>query len=118
MVAASEDPPPRPAPDGIRFVTLISAPFRTRSFPAGALRPADRDRRGYPPCLRADQTAFGPLCEAYGVRERDQQKDGFEQVITILPDADDMEKEIDFRRGRQIEKGFRKIRMHWRLAYR
>ena len=42
---------------------------------------------------RADQTAFGPLCEAYGVRERDQQKDGFEQVITILPDADDMEKE-------------------------
>ena len=119
MVAASEDPPPRPAPDGIRFVALISAPFPAPGLSCRSPCGPQTEIGGVIRHVsRADQTAFGPLCEAYGVRERDQQKDGFEQVITILPDADDMEKEIDFRRGRQIEKGFRKIRMHWRLAYR
>ena len=102
--AASDDPPPKPAPMGMRLRSRNSTRAVTSAWrPAPARRPS---RSGYPGCRH--RRRFGSWCRAPRVNstsmtigQRDGLEDGADFVIAVRTRVQDAQIQVDLGEGAQ-----------------
>ena len=105
--AASELPPPSPAPEGRRLSIEMSAPS---GVPAACCRAraARRQRSsagsGWPRSWRA-RPAVAPALEVQGVAPVDRQHQRVEQVVAVGPAAGDVQEQVQLGRRRHVVEG-------------